>query len=322
MIIVANKNGHTDGSAHRMIERVKADAPLVLVSSTNDFKFNDALLTLSGKPWVLFDYCEYWWDFDLLTTGTHRWGNNTEIFPHFQQSEDQKKQWDLFEKFVRENPPALVFKREMLDIDVPARYEPIEYVGWNEVPPPEDKETFLKRPINLFNYWGRSHEARVALHGDIFRRASKKGYAVSDHITHLPGFMAEEQSANRWVTLHIPHYAQTNVKTILSIAAASKLCVSMPGCGNKCFRTTGEAPISSVMVMKEDGMRYSYPWKHNENCIKFVSFGKEVETIESALVNPNLYEIYLKGVETAKKYFIDNYIADYIEPTIKTAILQ
>lgn len=70
------------------------------------------------------------------------------------------------------------------------------------------------------------------------------------------------------------------------------------------------------MMKRYDDLAWSYEWQHNRNCIEAVP-GKEIETIEKALENRNLYDIYLEGVATADKYRPINYNPNYIERIIK-----
>ena len=60
------------------------------------------------------------------------------------------------------------------------------------------------------------------------------------------------------------------------------------------------------MVKWEDTLAWQFSWDET-NCI-LTSEGNEIEDIQKALQNPNLYEIYLNGVATCQKYQIDNYI--------------
>ena len=65
------------------------------------------------------------------------------------------------------------------------------------------------------------------------------------------------------------------------------------------------------MFLWDDGIKYSYPWVNNVNCIMSKK-GDELNTIMKALDNPTLYHIYKAGVENCRKYHIDTYTKDYI----------
>ena len=130
-----------------------------------------------------------------------------------------------------------------------------------------------------------------------------------------------------WATIQVPHYARIPMEEVLKVNGKSKLSVSLPGAGIKCFRSS-ESPINSCMVMRDDPLCWSYAWFINQNCIKIpfdydfdvIRGAKDqwrgIETIEEALQNENLYDIYVEGVRTLEKYRLPNYISNYIEPTI------
>jgi hypothetical protein len=69
------------------------------------------------------------------------------------------------------------------------------------------------------------------------------------------------------------------------------------------------------MVMPEDNLAYTYEFVDQESCIKFKADDPKgvdikwdiIDTINKTLVNENLYDIYLEGVQIANKYRIENY---------------
>jgi hypothetical protein len=319
-IIVPDRNGATDGSAHNFLQMLDVSMPILLLTAFPEMELGDAIYQLKGKKYALVCYAEYGWDWDRKVT--HIWGQNTDQFyPKFSNGHYRK-----LDDFIRDNPPAVIFKRELLLKDFKDNIYPIEFPNWQQEYPTQTKEEFNNRPISVFNYWGRSHEARLLFHGDIWINAAYMGAAVCDNVYYFNQFMAEERNPNKWVTFNIPHYARIDIKELLKINGLSKLSVSLPGAGVKCFRTTGESPVNSVMVMPKDNLAYTYSFLGGDNCIDFEVFDyraiaapwKIIEAINEGLANPNLYDIYLRGVETANRYRIEPY-KKHIENIINNA---
>lgn len=320
MIITADANGRTDGTAHRFVQMIKSELPIVLVSRCNDFVFNTSLNRI--KDYILICFTEYNWDWDRKNT--HKWGVNTKDFSSLFPSDE----WNKFDDFVAKNPPKLTLKRELLKKDKSSTLLPIEYPNWVEKQPIQTKEQFNSRLIEVFFYWGHSHECRRQLHGNIWLNSSVSGYSVCDNLYYFENFMKEEKGS-KWVTFNMPHYGRTDIKNLMMINANSKLSVSLPGAGVKCFRSTGESPINSVMVCQEDTLAWTFDWVDGFNCIKVPNDGSiesirgigvstEIPVLENSLKRDDLYDIYLNGVETADKYYCPNYIS-YLEKIINKA---
>lgn len=310
MVIVADKHGRTDGATFKMLQKIDTEIPILLITRVENYEFNEEILKLAGKHFIVTDFVEYGWNWNF-SRGTHLFGVNTDDF----RLPFGNGAFNRLDAFLSENKPAMYFKRELLAVDVSDTVKPIEYPNWQPPFPAPTKEQFDERPISIFNFWGRSHEARVQLHGNIWKGASAGNYSVCDNLYYFNEFMREEKG-EKWVSLWMPHYGRVDISNILSINAISKLSLSLPGAGVKCFRSTGESPVNSVMVMKSDDLAWSYPWEHGINCIKFSEFGEEIETIQYALKHSSLYEIFLKGIEIANKYQVDNYINHYLLPNI------
>jgi hypothetical protein len=68
------------------------------------------------------------------------------------------------------------------------------------------------------------------------------------------------------------------------------------------------------MVIHKNNFAWTYNWDET-NCI-LVEPGKEIEGIEAALNNKDLYDIYLEGMKTVDKYRTENYINNYLLPLI------
>jgi hypothetical protein len=299
MIITADKNGRTDSVYHTLL-KLKSDLPIVIVSWVEDFKFNDALLNV--KDYVLFDMAEYGWNYKI--TDSHIWGQNT-LKEGYGDGRYKGAEWDKFDNWVKENPFKIMFKRELLKKDVTDKIKPLEYpcVVKDEYQV-QSKEMFNSRPVNVFNYWGRSNEHRLRIHGNIWLHAYNKGFQPCDNIYYLNQYFKEERG-EKWITLWIPHYARVDISELMKVNYFSKLCLSFMGAGFKCFRSS-EAPLNAIMVMHKNDFAWTFSWDET-NCI-LVEFGKEIEGIEAALKRNDLHEIYLNGVENADKYRVDNYL--------------
>lgn len=307
-IIIANRSGEVDSAYHSLIRHISIDIPIVMISWSENFVFNDKLLNV--KDYILCCFAEYGYDWDLNKSGSHIWGINSENFPRY-----YNKDWVTFDKWVKENPPKILFKRELLKKDVSDTVLPIEYPciveKWNQ----DSKEQFDSRPINSFQYWGRSNEHRLRIHGEIWLHAYKKGFSVCDNLYYLPEFLKQEHG-EKWATLWIPHWARMDVENLMFFNNKSKLSLSWEGAGNKCFRSA-EAPVNSIMVMHKNELAWTHSWDES-NCI-LVEQGKEIEGIEEALSDEYLYNVYLEGVKNCDKYRLENYIS-HLEKLINNVI--
>jgi len=308
MVYVADLKGRTDGVAYEMLRRVNCELPIVLVSMVDGFLFNHDLNRFCEKGYVLVDFLEFGWDWDF---SEHWWGVNSGDF-QFLNTEEYKK----FDNFVKEVPPLLTFKREILKSQLWPTYHSIEYPNFQPEHPIDSKEEYDKRVLSVMNFWGRSSEYRVQFHGDVWKNASVRGYSVCDNPHYLNPFL-ENESGEKWASFWIPHYCRTDISNILAVNRLSKLSVSLFGAGTKCFRTTGESCVNSLMVMQDSDVAYSYEWEHGVNCLKFSSVQPNMNELNEFLDREDLYEIYVNGVHNANKYRIDKYISDYIVPTIK-----
>lgn len=305
-VIVAEKNGVSDGSACDFLQKINTEIPIVLISWAENFVFNDALLSV--KDYVLVCFCEY--GYDAVMDDTHIWGVNSYKFPRY-YSEGYRQ----FDEWVRYNPPKIFFKRELLKKEARGNIHPIQYPCLHEIPPVQSKEQFDNRVLQVFYSFGISHEYRKELHALIWAKSGAYGYAVADNLYLLNQFIEAEKTPKKWLSVHIPYWARQPIETIIAINGLAKVSISIAGAGRVCFRHM-ESPINSVMYMWEDEIKWSYDFIHNANCIKSKQ-GREVETIIEALENPNLYDIYLAGVETVKKYQVTEYINNYLKPLIE-----
>lgn len=319
MIYSSDKNEQIDGVVYSILKHIPTKIPLVPVTRIENFVFNDELYKL--KEYILFDYIEYGansWD----RKQTHFFGKNTSDFSYCLKG----KEWKLFDEFVKKHPPVVYFKRELLQKDFSGNVYPIEFPCWQPVYATQLKEDFDKRPIELFHFWGHSHESRRMFQGNAYLHAVKNNITIADNIHYLGG-VVNENKGRIWATMNIPHFARIQMDNIMGINNVSKLSLSLPGCGVKCFRHS-ESPVNSVMVMQEDNLAWSYPWVHGENCIKVpigdsmddirgLSGSPEIQAIEEAIKRDDLYNIYVSGLQNIDNYRMSNYANNYIIPIIK-----
>ena len=302
MIHIADRNGNVDSVYNtllRFIDSSKID--IVVVSYSDGFVFNDELLKLKKHEFIIIDFIEMGWNYN--------WANHSLDNYHKRFSGDE---WKKFHEWV-DGKPLACFKREL---DLPTStiegYYPIEYPCLIPPYPIQTREEFNARPINVFQYWGRSNENRLRIHGEIWLHSYKKGFQVCDNLYYINQYLQEERG-EKWISLWIPHYARVDISELMKVNNLSKLSLSWAGAGFKCFRTS-EAPVNSVMVMHKNNFAWAYEWNET-NCI-LVDEGNEIEGIEKALLNPNLYDIYLAGMQNVDKYRVQNYLKNYIQPII------
>lgn len=303
IIYLANQTGEIDSSYHTLVKHIQSKIPIVMVSGSESFVFNDELLKLD--KYVLINFCEFGWNFSWQN-GTPIFGHNAHLFQKFNSDE-----WKKFDDWVGHNPAVLTLQRELLKSDVTERLLAIEYPCLIDKWEMQTREEFNNRPINAFQYWGRSNEHRLRIHGEIWLHAYKKGFSVCDNVYYINEFLKQEKE-EKWVSLNIPHWARLDINSLMPVNNLSKLSLSWPGAGFKCFRTS-EAPVNSIMVQWKNNFAWTHSWNES-NCI-LVEQGKEIEGIEEALKDEYLYEVYLEGMNNVDKYRLPNYIP-YLEKLI------
>lgn len=293
IVYTADKHNRSDGSAHTMCQNINSKYPIVIVSWVENFIFNDALLNV--KDYVLVCFAEYGWNYEI--TDSHIWGTNTDK-NGYGDGRYKGEEWDKFDNWVKENPFKVMFKRELLSKDRKDNVYPIEYPCIVNEFSIQSENEFNSRPINVFQYWGRSNEERLRIHSEIWLHAYNKGFQPCDNLYYINYYLQEERG-EKWITLWLPHYARIDVNELLKINNLSKLSLSWMGAGFKCFRTA-EAPTSSIMVMNRNNFAWTFNWDET-NCI-LVDKGKEIEQIEMNLQRTDLYQVYKNGVENSKNY--------------------
>lgn len=301
-----------DPTVMNIFQNVQSEVPIVLVVRHDNYQFNPALMDIQG-PWIMGDYAEYEWD-RYNFTNTHIFGRNTNDFLYRFPGE----QWQLFDNWVKDHPPALYLKRELLVKDATDKIVSSTYPCFTELQSMQLREQFEARPIELFHYFGRSHESRIIFQGNAHLHSSKVGIDVVDNMYYLQGFLNHQGTHNRlWVSLHIPHFARIPLDQLLSIGNLSKFGLSMPGCGKRCFRDS-EIATTSIPIFQDSGIDFPFKWVHGENCIMYK--GEDpIPAIEEALKRTDLYEVYLKSQQNIANYQIGNYTR-YIESLIQKSL--
>lgn len=277
-----------------------ADVVIVPVVYQPNFTFSQELESLK-KPIVLLDYTEYGWDWSGTENVLGR--GNTTSYGHLNQKGYQElDEWASRTKFL------VHFKRELLRKDVTENLIPCDFTCYLPKEPVQTKEEFNARPIEVMHQWGYSHDLRRKLHGEIFAKAQEFGYNVIDH--------PEDKIEGRtWATFHTPYYRRWPQSQVQDWCRKSKITVSLPGAGVKCFRSA-EAPNASVMALPNDDLAWSYEWTHGLNCIRLLGWDRAWNMFYYQ-DTPALYEIYVNSQETIDLYRSENYVNNYLIQNIK-----
>lgn len=289
----------------------QADVIMVPITHFDWFRYNeDAMNKVRGKKWVLVDYSEFGWDWDQETS--YNWGNTMLNCPKFGQNEHYHK----FDQFVRDNPPILTFQRELLEKDRTDKLIPIEYTSHLQEFGADTKDQFLKRPLEVSYYWGRSSEYRVRFHGNIFYAAAELGLDVLTQFNFAEPAVKDNPSSKKWLAVFAPHYARLDVNEVQHIIRKSKVTVSLPGCGVKTFREH-ENCGDAILAVDRHRLAYSYPWIPDENCIRADS-PQQIDLDMSD--TDRLYEIYTAAMDNARNYRIDTYLRRWVVGNIERCL--
>ena len=287
--------------------RHDCDVILVPISYFGDFQFNPVLKEID-RPYAILDYVEMEWCYFDEKNETHLFGRNTRdcrwLNPH----------WHAFCDWVRDHPPAMYFKRELLRSDVSDKVKPIDWPCYLASSPFQSENEFNSRPIEVFFSWGFSHPSRPRLHAEIFKAMTTHGIGVLSETDQFSGYF-KGPCARTWASIFSPWYTRKPIADIVWYQARSKMSVSLPGCGKKCFRHS-EAPVATIMALPLDDLAWSYAWMHGENCIRLVP-EREFEDLDSATKRDDLYRIYVHSQETIEKYRTKPYVFDYLIPLIE-----
>lgn len=293
------------------------DVAVVPISYFSDYRFEERLPRwLSGKRWVLLDFLELGLDWNPDgSQDTHVLGRNSANFPRVSGPE-----WMKMDALVRDQPPIVYFKRELLERERTDWLHPIEFPSYLATPRTQSKEEFLSRPVEVLHYWGLSNPLRPELHGDIFKQAYSNGYEVISEFSHWDRFFADKRH-KVWASIHAPHFARVGIEHVQHFIHRSKIGVSLPGAGYFCFRDQ-EVSSGSVPAYIDFPMATSYPRINKENCIKLPpdDMWWHLNEMVRPLSNDLLYDIYVASQENARKYESATYVRDYVTPLIQSRL--
>lgn len=287
--------------------------PFVPISYFPNYRFNaDQLLGLEDRRWVLCDMTEYGWDWDQKSENVLGRGV-TRNYSHIASDE-----WAKLDEYVAKNPPLIHFKRELRAVDKNPRLMPVEHLCYSLPSPIQSKAAFDARQIEVNHTWGWSHPRRAILHADIFRAMTTDGVGVISELNHCYGYFKALQTPGQrtWASIYKPWYARSPAEEIAALNERSKISVSLPGAGNKCFRSC-EAPVGSIMALAEDRLAWAFPWEHGVNCIRLNS---DFTDLDAATQRVDLYEIYVNGQATVDRYRSRRYVDEYLIPNIEARL--
>lgn len=310
-------SGKIDGTVkHQIIDRLpnqvslsEADVVVVPVSYFPRITISDGVLNLK-KPYVLLDYCEYGPTWDQRETIL--FGRN-----HSTATDYQDVDWRCFDDWVRDNPPILTFKRELLQKDACSTIKPLEFICHLDPYPVQTKEEYNARPLEVSMVWGFSHEARPRLHGDIFKGMATHSLGVISDWDQFHPHFCNNPPDRTWATIHVPWYARKPIADVMWLNERSKIGVSCYGRGLKSFRSSEMR--STIHALPEDDLAWSFPWVHGQNSLKFRN-GHEFEDLEAFTHRNDLYEIYCASEANLDHYRPHGYIHEYLLPAIQEVL--
>lgn len=284
----------------------EADLTLIPISWMPGFEVNPELEQIKGKVCII-DFCE--WGSHWRKELTHYWGG-----PQSALSCVLGASWYRFNAWAASRQPVLTLKRELLANHIPPKIKPIDFLCY--LPPVEiqSKAEFDKRPLEALFWWGFSHRSRPRLHADIFRAMTTHGIEV---VSYWDQWAEDRFKGRTWASIHTPHFVRKHISEIIPWHERSKITVALPGNGEKTFRHS--EIVGSIMALHDDGLEYSFPWVHGENCIRLVP-DHEFDCLESSTRREDLYEIYLAGQINLDRYRSGRYVNEYIMPLLEAAI--
>lgn len=289
----------------------QSDCVLVPISFYSDYAWRHDLPGIIGnKPYALLDYTELGLEWDVLSgTDSILLGRNI-----LNCTRLSNKDWVALNDFVRDRPPVTYFRRELLEREVSGWLRPLDFPCYLPIPEIQSKQEFDARPLDVFWFWGLSHESRPRLHGDIFSNAYRCGYEVLSRIEHWEGFFRDPRGRT-WATVHSPHWDRKPISEVMHFNHRSKLSVSLPGAGVHCFRDQ-EAPVGSIPVYWSCGIARAFPWVDGFNSLHVMP-GLEWEDLYAHAQSDGLYDIYVEAQKNIQNYTSGNYVNNHIIPSIE-----
>jgi hypothetical protein len=292
------------------VSRSQAEVVIVPISMFHNYTFNGELNSIH-QPIVIVDFIEYEWCWD--EPDTHVLGRNTKSCRWL-----NKPSWHQLDDWAASRNITMYFKRELLKKDVTDRIKPIEWACYLPGGHLHSRDEFNRRPLEVYNVWGYSNPSRAEMHADIFRGINTNGLAVVSEFDMYDRYFASGAHTRTWMSVFSPHFMRRNIFDLMRFQEAAKLTVSLPGAGQKCFRST-EAPVSSIMAMQEDNRAWSFDWTHGHNCIRLPK-GGEFAALEAATHRDDLFDIYMRSLDTIDRYRGQRYVNDYLLPLIQTSL--
>lgn len=318
-IISAHEHGDIDGTVmqnilcllpNRTTSVADADAVIVPVSHFGNFVFNPLLRTID-KPVIVVDFMEYY--SGISENATHLFGSKHREAWH----NCPGGAWDEFHQWCVERPPALTFKRELYKCDVSDKVVPIEWPCYLPAWAKEEKAHFDMRPFDLFINWGMSNAARPSFASQAYQLMAEGKIDIISHFECIDSKANEPH--RKWISVHSPHTHRTHINEIVLRQAQSKMSVSLPGAGVKCFRST-EHLAHTVPLKLFDQMAWSFPWVHGENCLEMWDTENMATSAYGFADIPHLHSIYVAAQDLADKYRVHRYTAEYLMPHIRRVL--
>lgn len=305
-LLSADARGHIDPTAHGSLYRhlPPVEVTLVHVSHVADYQFNPALRAVKG-PVVIVDFMEY---FGFFSGRTHLF-HGPELPVNLIQPA-----WASLADWVREIHQSgqlkCYFKRELFSDCTDPLVHPVEWPCVHGAWELEPKSNFDRRPFEVFNNWGYSNAIRPRFHGQCFELMAEGKIEVISHWDHIAA--KENEPQPKWVSIHSPHTHRRHINDILRLQAKSKCSVSLPGSGVVCFRST-ESPVHTIKALWQDDRRWSIPWEHGVNCIRF----DHAANLHTSVKREDLHDIYRACHDTIDRYRSVRYVREYFIPTLK-----
>lgn len=225
------------------------------------------------------------------------------------------------------------FKRELLTAAWSPLPFPVYPLDWT-VPEfgslaPDTREQFNARPIDLLMSWGYSSLSRPRMYGELIRQAERFGAHFALQPEDVTRALAEKRE-RIFALLFAPYYRRIPMSDILKWQKQTKVTLSLKGMGLKCFRCA-EASFNSILAQQSpEAVQWSYPWVPGQNCIGLPNRQGEDDLDEGAalellwswlrIVQGDLYDIYLRGIENQKHYRMEPYARNYLLPKLREAL--
>lgn len=311
----ADAQGRHDGILHNRLwshlphftHGRNPDATIVPVSHFSDYQFNPALRSLEGKKWILADTSEFY----------GQWPAKTFLWGRDRLAIGGNEEWCKLSDWIRDNPPALSFVRELWKEDASDIVKPLEWPAYQPAWPIESRESFNTRPFEVFFCWGLSDCSRPRLHGDIWKGGCHHGYETIGNFDHID--TKRHEPIRKWISVHVPHTHRRHYDELALRQAQSKLTVGLKGAGYKCFRNTEF--VHTAPAIHDPGLAWSFPWVHKQNCIVLKEGHEYMDLVEAIRLDReghiNLYDIYVAAQANLDNYRPENYISRHILPSIE-----